>query len=115
MSSHEVNEKKYKLHVQPEDCVMDHKYSIFEDGEVVVMMNTLERYKDKPKELVEKLNAYPDLVAENERLRRALEAVKLSGENCARLHASKYSDVTIAAVAYDEVIAALSTEPARRG
>lgn len=113
--AHEVNEKKYKLHVQPEDCVMDHKYSIFEDGEVVVMMNTLERHKDKPKELIEKLNAYPDLVAENERYKTALKEIQeIIGKRHSLSESLNDTQDMLSAIHWMAAAALSPTEPTRR-
>jgi hypothetical protein len=54
------DEVNWTLHVQPDDCVADHKYSLWQEGEIAILANG---DGDKLEEIVRSVNAVPDLIA----------------------------------------------------
>jgi hypothetical protein len=65
---------EWSLHRQPHDCIADHEYSFWVDGEIVVLANSVPGHAEKIDLIVKAVNAHAALV-------KALEEIEDLGAN----------------------------------
>ena len=55
----------WALHIQPKDCIADHEFSLWKEGEIVILANGA---RQKLEEIVHSVNAVPVLIAALEKI-----------------------------------------------